>query len=300
MNIDTALLRSFVVLADELHFARAAERLYIEQPALSQRIRRLERRVGAELFVRDTRNVRLTPAGAEFLSDVTEVLRRLDEAVSRARAIGSGSSGTLRLAYTLSVGYETLPILLSDVDDELPDLAVEALEMWEKDLLAAVSQRTSDVGLVRYDPDEPEIVSTLVRSEPLVVAVPHGHHLADRTGVRLAELADERFVITPSNLAPGYQRLIEQVFARAGFTPKAVANPVPGSRVMSVLKRNAAVALLPASAQLVHPVGVAAFVPIEEEFAALPVWLIHRRDAGSAVRAFVAHVRRIAGDRGWL
>lgn len=300
MNIDTALLRSFVVLADELHFARAAERLYIEQPALSQRIRRLERRIGATLFERDTRNVRLTPAGVEFLSDVTEVLRRLDEAVSRARAIGSGGSGTMRLAYTLSVGYETLPALLSGLDDELPGLAVEALEMWEKDLLTAVARRTSDVGLLRYDPEEPELESVLVRSEPLVLAVPHGHHLADRGGVRLAELAGEKFVITPSSLAPGYQGLIEAVFAKAGFTPRGVANPVPGSRVMSVLQRNAAVALLPASVQLVNPVGVAAFVPIEEEYAALPVRLVHRRDAGATVRAFAAHVRRTAAAHAWL
>jgi DNA-binding transcriptional LysR family regulator len=300
MNIDTALLRSFVVLAEELHFARAAERLYIEQPALSQRIRRLERRVGAELFIRDTRNVRLTPAGAGFLNDVTDVLKRLDDAVTRAREVESGNRGALRLAYTLSVGYEALPILLADVDEELPGLEVEALEMWEKDVLIAMSRRTSDVGLVRYDPDDPELVSVLVRREPLILAVPHGHHLADRSRVRLAELSGERFVITPSSLAPGYQGLIEQVFAAAGFVPRAVANPVPGSRVMSVLKRNAAVALLPASAQLVHPVGVAAFIPIEEDFAALPVRLLHRADAGAAVRAFVDRVQRIARDRHWV
>lgn len=300
MNIDTALLRSFVVLADELHFARAAERLYIEQPALSQRIRRLERRIGASLFERDTRNVRLTPAGVEFLTDVTEVLRRFDEAVSRARDIGAGGAGTLRLAYTLSVGYETLPKLLTGLDEDLPGLAVEALEMWEKDLLTAISRRTSDVGLVRYDPAEPELESLLVRREPLVLAVPHGHPLAGRDGVRLAELSAERFVITPSSLAPGYQRLIERVFERAGFTPEGVANPVPGSRVMSVLQRNAAVAVLPASVQLVNPVGVAAFVPIEEEYAALPVRLVHRRDAGATVRAFAAHVRRMARAHAWL
>lgn len=114
MNLDTALLRSFVLLAKELHFARAAERLYIEQPTLSQRIKRLEQRVGASLFVRDTRHVRLTPAGAEFLADISDVLDRLDDAVVRAREVEAGSRGTVRVAYTLSVGYETLPVLLRD------------------------------------------------------------------------------------------------------------------------------------------------------------------------------------------
>lgn len=300
MNMDTALLRSFVVLAEELHFARAAERLYIEQPALSQRIRRLERRVGAELFVRDTRNVRLTSAGAAFLDDVSDVLKRLDDAVARVREIESGSRGALRLAYTLSVGYEALPALLADADEEMPGLEIEALEMWEKDVLVALSRRTSDVGLVRYDPDDPELVSVLVRREPLILAVPHGHHLADRSEIRLRDLSAERFVITPSSLAPGYQGLIEHVFTTAGFAPRAVDNPVPGSRVMSVLKRNTAVALLPASAQLVHPVGVAAFVPIQEDFASLPLRLIHRKDAVPAVRAFVDRVQRVARDRHWV
>lgn len=300
MNLDTALLRSFVLLADELHFARAAERLYIEQPALSQRIKRLERRVGAELFVRDTRNVRLTPAGVGFLADITDVLDRLDGAVVRAREVEAGSRGTVRVAYTLSVGYETLPALLGIVQERLPDLSFEAIEMWEKDVLDAVRRRTWDIGLVRYNPDDPELVSVLIRNESLILAVPSGHDLAGRTSVRMAELSGERFVITPSNLAPGYQGLIEKVFATAGFSPNTVHNPVPGSRVMAVLRREQSVALLPASAKQVHPEGVGAFIPITDDFAKLPVRMLHRENPGPAVRLLVETVQQAAREQQWL
>ncbi|MGW3472020.1 LysR family transcriptional regulator [Saccharopolyspora sp. NPDC000995] len=294
------MLRSFVVLAEELHFATAAERLYIEQPALSQRIKRLERRIGVELFIRDTRNVRLTPAGSGFLADVLDVLERYDDAVVRAREVEAGSRGTVRVAYTLSIGYETLPVLFSTVQERLPSLSFEAIEMWENDVLDAIRRRTWDVGLVRYNPDDPEIVSVLVRNEPLILAVPSGHPLAGRDSVRMAELSGERFVITPSNLAPGYQGLIENVFTTAGFSPQTVHNPVPGSRVMAVLRREKSVALLPASAQLVHPEGVADFVPIADEFAKLPVRLLHRENPPPAVRLLIETVQQAAREQRWL
>ncbi|KAA9159033.1 LysR family transcriptional regulator [Amycolatopsis acidicola] len=299
MNIDFALLRSFVVLAEELHFARAAERLYIEQPALSQRIRRLERRIEVQLFDRDTRNVRLTPAGVEFLKDIRDVLERFDAAVARAQETASGDRGTIRVAYTFSVGYETLPVLLAGLDAG-SGLQAEALELWENDVLDAVRRRRQDVGLVRYDPVDPELASVLIRRERLVLAVPHGHRLATTTEVSLAGLSEEQFVIIPRTVAPGYHAVIEKVFAKAGFEPETVANAVPGSRVMADLQRNNAVALLPSSAQRVHPEGVAAFLRIEEDFANLPVRLIHREDASTAVRAFADRAQQIARERGWL
>jgi DNA-binding transcriptional LysR family regulator len=299
MNIDFALLRSFVVLAEELHFARAAERLYIEQPALSQRIRRLERRIEVQLFDRDTRNVRLTPAGVEFFKDIRDVLERFDATVARAQETASGDRGTIRVAYTFSVGYETLPVLLTSLDTD-SGLQAEALELWENDVLDAVRRRRQDVGLVRYDPVDPELASVLIRRERLVLAVPHGHRLATTTDVSLAELSDEQFVIIPRTVAPGYHAVIEQVFAKAGFAPKTVANAVPGSRVMADLQRNNAVALLPSSAQRVHPEGVAAFLRITEGFANLPVRLVHREDSNTAVRSFTDRTQQIARERGWL
>lgn len=299
MNIDFALLRSFVVLAEELHFARAAERLYIEQPALSQRTRRLERRIAVQLFDRDTRNVRLTPAGEEFLKDIRDVLERFDSAVARAQETASGDRGTIRVAYTFSVGYETLPVLLAGLDAD-SGLQAEALELWEKDVLDGVRRRRQDVGLVRYDPDDPELASVLIRRERLVLAVPHGHRLAGLTAVSLSELSAEPFVIIPRSVAPGYHAVIEKIFARAGFEPKTVANAVPGSRVMADLPRNNAVALLPTSAQRVHPEGVAAFLRIDDDFATLPVRLIYREDASAAVRAFADRTQKLARAHDWL
>ncbi|MBK1783632.1 LysR substrate-binding domain-containing protein [Prauserella cavernicola] len=299
MDVDVAVLRSFVVLADELHFARAAARLHIEQPALSQRIKRLERRMGVQLFVRDSRNVRLTPAGQEFAVEVGDVLRRLDAAVGRAVRTADGTSGTIRLAYTLSVGYETLPVLLGQVERTLPDVTVEAVELWESDVLSGVLRRDWDCGLVRYHPDHPDVTSLLLRHESLVVAMPETHPLAGRTEAKLVELRDERFVTTPVSLAPGYQALLDDVFDAAGFEPNTVRNTVPGNRIMALQRQKNAVALLPASAGLTHPSGIA-FVPVVDEFAHLPVRLVHRLDARPSVVLFAETLQRAAREQGWL
>ncbi|MDT0440275.1 MULTISPECIES: LysR substrate-binding domain-containing protein [Streptomyces] len=298
MDIDLAVLRSFVVLADELHFAKAAERLHIEQPALSQRIKRLERRMGVQLLVRDTRNVRLSPAGAEFAADTARMLRLFDEAVGRARETAVGERGTVNIAYTLSVGYETLPVLLEHLEQSLPHLTLQAVEAWEKDVLESVRLRRSDVGLVRCDSVDEELVSLLLRREGLVVAMPETHHLARQDVVHLAELRGERFVTTPSSLAPGYQATVDGVFEKAGFRPQTVRNTVPGSRLMAVQRQTGSVALLAQSARLSRPPGIA-FVPVGDDFAVLPVRLVHRADAPAAI-CLLADVIQREAHRRWL
>ncbi|PKW14335.1 LysR substrate-binding domain-containing protein [Saccharopolyspora spinosa] len=299
MDVDVAVLRSFVVLAEELHFARAAVRLHIEQPALSQRIKRLERRIGVQLFVRDSRNVCLTPAGQEFAVEVGDVLHRLDAAIGRAVRTADGTRGTMRIAYTLSVGYEALPVLLGQAERTLPDVTIEAVELWEADVLAGVVRRDWDGGFVRYHPDHPEVTSLLMRHESLIVAMPDTHPLSGRNEVRLAELRDEHFVTTPTELAPGYQALLDEVFDAAGFVPHTVRNTVPGNRIMALQRRKNAVALLPASAGLTHPTGIA-FVPVVDDFAHLPVWLVHRHDAAPPMVFLAETLQLAARDQGWL
>lgn len=299
MDVDVAVLRSFVVLAEERHFARAAARLHIEQPALSQRIKRLERRIGVQLFVRDTRNVDLSPAGEDFAAQVADILDRLDTAVSRARETADGARGALEIAYTLSVGYEAMPVLLGHVEETLPHLAFEAVEAWERDVLDGLRRRAWDAGLVRFDPDDDELVSVLLRRERLAIAVRDTHALAGRTQVRLADLRDERFVMTPTSLAPGYQSLIEGVLADAGVVPQTVRNTAPGNRMMALRRQKNAIALLPASAELAHPPGVS-FVSVADEAAVLPVRLVHRADASAGVQLLADTVQREARRLGWL
>ncbi|RMB85500.1 LysR substrate-binding domain-containing protein [Streptomyces shenzhenensis] len=299
MDVDLAVLRSFAVLAEELHFARAAERLHIEQPALSQRIKRLERRMGVQLLVRDTRNVRLSPAGRDFTADVAKVLQLFDEAVARAQETAAGERGTVRITYTLSVGYETLPVLVGHMEQALPHLTFQAVEAWESDVLESLRRRQCDVGLVRYDPVDDELVSLLLRCERLVIAMPETHPLAGRDSVHLAELRGERFVTTPSSLAPGYQAMVDGIFAEAGYVPEAVRNTVPGSRLMAVQRQTASVALLAASAQLSRLPDIA-FVPVADDFAMLPVRLVHRADAPEVVCLLADVLQREARRQGWL
>ncbi|MBZ6226335.1 LysR substrate-binding domain-containing protein [Streptomyces olivaceus] len=293
------MLRSFAVLAEELHFARAAERLHIEQPALSQRIKRLERRMGVQLLVRDTRNVRLSPAGEGFAADTRRMLRLFDEAVEHARETAAGERGTALISYTLSVGYETLPVLLEHIEQTLPHLTFQAVEAWETDVLDAVRQRHSDIGLVRCDPQDDDLVSLLLRRERLVIAMPETHQLARRDVVHLSQVRGERFVTTPSVLAPGYQARVDGIFAEAGFQPQTVRNTVPGSRLMAVQRQTNSVALLARSAQLSRPPGIA-FVPVADDFAMLEVRLVHHADAPAGICLLADVIQREAHRQGWL
>ncbi|MFJ7238839.1 LysR substrate-binding domain-containing protein [Streptomyces olivaceus] len=299
MDIDLAVLRSFVVLAEELHFARAAERLHIEQPTLSQRVKRLERRMGVQLLVRDTRNVRLSPAGGDFAAHTVRMLQLFDEAVEQARETASGERGTAQISYTLSTGYESLPVLLEHIDQALPHLTFQAVEAWETDVLDAVRQRHSDVGLVRCDPADEDLVSLLLRRERCVIAVREDHELAQRDAVHLTEVRGERFVTTPPALAPGYQAMVDGIFAQAGFRPETVRNTVPGSRLMAVQRQTNSVALLAQSARLSRPPGIA-FVPVADGFAVFEVRLVHRADAPAGICLLADVIQREAHRQGWL
>ena len=287
-----------MVLSQELHFAKAAARLHIEQPALSQRIKRLERKMGVQLLVRDTRNVRLSPAGQDFAVTVIELLDRLDSAVNRARETAAGARGVLRISYTISSGYETVPVLIEHLGQVLPHIELEAVEGWETDIVDSVRRGHADAGIIRYDPVDDELVSSLLRRERLVVAMADTHPLASYDEITMAQVRKEQFVMTPTSLAPGYQGLIDDIFTQAGYVPGTVRNAVPGNRLMAVQRQTGAIALLPASARLSRTPGIA-FVPVTDEFATLPVRLVHRVDASAAVLLIADTVQHEARRRNW-
>lgn len=175
-------LRGFVMVADERHFGRAAERLSMTQPPLSRQIQKLERAVGVQLFERDNRKVDLTPAGAAFLIEARRLLALAESAPDLARRISAGSTGTVRIGFTAASAYAVLPELLRTLRAELPDIDLVLSEMVTRQQLEGLQAHELDLGLARGPFDRDIFGSRAIHRESLQVAVPHDHPLADHDG----------------------------------------------------------------------------------------------------------------------
>ncbi|RKT18633.1 LysR family transcriptional regulator [Streptomyces sp. 1114.5] len=251
-------LHAFVVLAEELHFGHAAARLGIAQPPLSQQIRRLEEKVGHPLSRRDPGGVTLTPAGRELLPAARRALTDLADALAAARAVGSGEAGRLRIGFSASLALTVLPGLLDTFRQRHPAVRLDVRELTSAPQITALHERTIDVGLLREAPaDEPELRFRTVLREPFVAVLPAGHPLAGRRTVRLAQLADESFVLLPREEGPQLYDRITGLCTDAGFTPRIVQHAVEWQTVCALVGAGLGVSLAPAGIRQLRLRGVA-------------------------------------------
>ncbi|MEC4018660.1 LysR family transcriptional regulator [Streptomyces sp. H27-D2] len=187
MDVDLRKLRYFAAVAEDLHFSRAAERLFIAQPVLSRQIRALEHELGVELFIRSSRQVSLTDAGTVLRAESAALLAAADTAVRRVRAAGSG-------VRTLTVGFiagVTVTTAVRAFAAEHPEVTVELRRVERYDQAEALMDGSVDVAFVRLPITERGLAIVPLYAEPRVAVLPAGHRLADRTGVSITDLADE-------------------------------------------------------------------------------------------------------------
>jgi DNA-binding transcriptional LysR family regulator len=224
MTLDPRLLRPFVVLAEELHFGRAARRLHITQPTLSQQIKRLERQLGVELFARTRVRVELSEAGEAILGHA----RAAVDAAAGAEIVAADMAGVARgrLRIGISPGtHELSQRVLAALRDTRPELALEAKQDNSGVLCADVAAGRLDVAIA-FEPEElAGTVCEEIWREPAVVAVAAGHPLAGRERVALAELADERFALVDLGGGRGYNRAVVDHCRAAGFEPTPDGDP---------------------------------------------------------------------------
>src|SRR3954469_20893190 len=175
---DLRQLRTFVAVAEELNFTRAAERLHMAQQAVSKSVRQLEAELGVELLERTTRDVHLTEAGAALLDSGRAALAAADAAFSRARDVGLGLAGTVRVGLTPAIGPAVHEELLHVLRDGAPELGVAAVEVRPRDVARLLKERELDLVMSRVTPAEPEVDSAALRPTPAVLGVPAHHRLA--------------------------------------------------------------------------------------------------------------------------
>ncbi|MCU0309196.1 MAG: LysR substrate-binding domain-containing protein [Thermoleophilia bacterium] len=303
MSTTLRRLECLVAVGEELSFTRAAERLYVSQPSLSAQVRALERDVGAELLERTTRRVRLTEAGASLLEDARRLLAGLDEAMARARRVADRAAGTLRVAYTASVGYQALPLILDELEAQAPELTASASRSWSTRVLDAVRTGEADLGLVREFAPSGALRGELIRREPLAVFASTRSPLARQEVLSFADLEGQAFLVVPHRLAPGFHDLIIRLCRRAGYLPEIIELATPDTRepLLAHLSRHAdRVFVGPVSASTTSWEGVV-HIPMREPDAEIGLSMVWSAGALTpAVLAAQEAAREVARREGWL
>jgi DNA-binding transcriptional LysR family regulator len=288
-------LRYFIAVAEELNFSRAAERMHMAQPPLSAAIRQLERDLGVDLFVRTTREVRLTEAGHAFLAGARRTLADAQRAAEDARRAAAGELGDVRIAYSWSTRFETLPALGRAFRATHPDVELLAQEMWNARMPPAFRNGSIDIAVSLC----PEIAADLqlapIRSERLVALLPEAHPLAGEDAISLASLSGEEFIVFPREIAPRLHDAFMSIYRRAGFEPRVRNESFHTGWDLGILAEIPAAAVAPQTVAGGLPEGIVA-VAVDEPTDALETCLVWRADDTSpAVAAFVAAARSAFG-----
>jgi DNA-binding transcriptional LysR family regulator len=250
--IDIRRLRYFLVVAEELHYGRAAERLRMAQSPLSQQIRLLERELGVELLVRGHHVVGLTDAGRAVQRSAAELVRDLDRAVEVARRAARGEAGSLCVGYVNDLSAGVLPVCLSQFRRRFPDVAVDLCEGTTGSLLGFLGRGEVDVAFARSPAPDDGLEYEELAAERLLLALPSGHGHAT-TQPSLADLARERFVLPRADAMPALRRDIDRACRRAGLSPIRGRETTPLTAIVLLVAAGAGLALVPESAAD-HPV----------------------------------------------
>jgi DNA-binding transcriptional LysR family regulator len=287
-------LRYFVAVAEEKHFTRAAARLGIGQPPLSQQIQQLERELGTALFLRLSRGIELTEAGQQFLIDSREVLAGAARAADRTRLLGRGETGTVTVGFTASaVFHPALARALRAYRDEYPKVHVALREGNTGGLVESMRRGEVDVAFLRppfmldADYDSARIVD-----EAMLAALPADHPLCRRKWLRVQDLRDEAFVLFPRPVGSGLYDAIYAACQRAGFRPRIGQEAPQMASIVSLVAAGFGISLVPESMRHIHTEGIR-YLPLRGDAPRAMLDLAYRRHHPSqAARNAVAVMTR--------
>ena len=297
--MDFRQFRYFVTVAEELHMARAAERLGIAQPALSQQIKVIEQQIGTQLFDRSNRRLSLTETGSAFLEGARRALEQADFALSVAHSIACGEAGQIRIGYVGSaMVHRDFPRFLADFRTDFPQVHLTFHVMTVAEQIDALLGNEIDVAVVRDAVPEPPrtLLSRRLVSERLVVALPDGHAAAELDAVDLATLSNEAFLLPADPPGYGLTQSILTVCQNAGFQPRADMRVLDLSSIVGLVVAGCGVAILPECLQSLNVPGIR-YRPLSDEGAVSELRIVVRQsDRSNCLRHFVARVRQMASS----
>lgn len=241
-------IRSFLSIAETLHFGRSADLIHLSQPALSLQIRALEEEIGVKLLERDRRKTTLTAAGAAFRDDATAALLRVEQAVRSAQMAAAGKLGLLRIGFISTAGNEMVPDIVRGFRESNPQVEFSLRNILTTGQIQMLDTGSLDIGFLRLPIGEhPELEVVAIHQEPFVVVLPRSHKLAKRRKVRLRELSDEDFVMYERAYAPGFHDLLFGMLRNAGIVPNISQTAGQMPTLISLVGAGMGISILPAS-----------------------------------------------------
>ncbi|WP_211877398.1 LysR substrate-binding domain-containing protein [Pseudarthrobacter albicanus] len=253
--METRHLKYFIAVAEERHFGRAALRLHMAQPPLSQQIRQLEELLGTPLLVRTTRKVDLTPAGQVLLDRGRALLQELDSLVEDVQQVGAGATGVIRVGFTGTATYRLMPGIVQAARRTLPGLRITVQgEMLTPQMEAALEEGRLDVAVLRPPVRSDEIALRLLEQDQLVAALPADSPLAERGTLDITDLSAEDFIGYPSYSA--VNSISVEACRKAGFKPRLVQEAKETSTLLSLVAAGMGVALVPMTSRMFSFQGV--------------------------------------------
>jgi DNA-binding transcriptional LysR family regulator len=282
MSLSIDALRSFVVLAEELHFGRAAVRLHVSQPALTKQIKRLESDIGGRVFERTTGRVQLTPAG-EALRERSSVLVKDATALeSFARQAVLGNLARLRIGFGIAMAGDLLPRAVIAFRKSYPDVVLEMQDLGSQIILEGVLDGTLDIGFVRMPVSNDHLESTIVLREQMLLAVSAARFPKP---VSLKSLRDEPFVFISRSTSETFQNHARSLCLTAGFAANVVQEAKETFTVLNLVRAGLGVTLVPGTARRMRVPGVR-FYPLKTVSASWTIGMIWRKDRRSLTEPF--------------
>lgn len=274
-RFDLRQARALLAVAEDLHFGRAAAKLFMTQPALSRTIRALEGAVGVSLFERTTRRVRLTPAGEAFAAECRLALGHLGRAMAAAKGAAEGEAGRLKVGYMDFAINGRLPQLLQAFRAAHPGVAVDLDYLPTQLQHAALLEGRIDAGFVIGEPASPQVLSLLVDQDDYVALLPESHALARRERVRVSELAAEPFVVGSEETFSSFRTRLFTVCHAGGFFPRIVQQASNTSGILGMVAAGVGVSIFAGCARNLRRAGVVVkpLADVRETIPIFAVWL---------------------------
>ncbi|MFD1801338.1 LysR family transcriptional regulator [Mixta tenebrionis] len=291
MNIELRHLRYFIAVAEELHFGRAALRLNISQPPLSQQIQLLEQQIGARLLARTNRSVQLTAAGRQFLGDARAILLNVEQAASRASRLHQGEEGEIRIGFTSSAPFiAAVSDALYNFRQRYPRVHIQMQEMNTRQQLAPLSDGRLDLGVMRNTPLPDTLAWQLLLREPLCCVVHHAHPLARRQAVSVRDLASQPFVLFDAQSGTALYGEIMALLHRYQIQPYVTQEVGEAMTILGLVATGLGISILPASFQRPKLADVV-WLPLTEPDAWSEMWLVWARQR--EISAVMAQMKKL-------
>ncbi|SAI69175.1 LysR family transcriptional regulator [Bordetella ansorpii] len=290
-------LRCFLVVAETLHFSRAAERLHIDQSALSRTIKELERELDVGLFARSTRSIQLTSAGKVFLAHVPRVFAALEQSQDAVRSWKQGYRGLLRVAQADFGTSTRFPRLLNRCHEAFPGIEIRLFEVSEAQLLAGLREGLYDAGFSHMPGSDGALTTEPVLSEPLVAALPLDHPLLEYAAVPLDRLKSYPLVLGDPDWCAGFSAQVEQVLMRTPHRPFVAGRVATAEFMLAQVSAGKCVAIMAASHLQGNRKYAVAARPLEAAAPVLHTYIVRRSAVpGPELAYFIEHARRIASE----